>query len=224
MRFLNRLLVFFAVLICLQIHSSLSINAQEIRKTINDYRRGHVFNYHPNDPLNRSKLFNIHTRNYGKFYNCDGEENKRHSPYIYWRAHTESDFPPRVGIFERAKRDIEEVKQRYRDGAGACAKNGQCESCTNAHRLGHPVQCAQCSQTQSEITNSSLKTKLNASNRLQPKADHQVPENQTHGLIKVTNVDMQRDFTSVPASSVAKKTSDARGKVLPNFFRPTSHR
>ena len=44
-------------------------------------RTGH---YSPSDPWVKGHVFRTHTGHDGLFYNCDGEEDKRCSPYIRW--------------------------------------------------------------------------------------------------------------------------------------------
>ena len=102
---------------------------QEVRNAIRDYRDDRVFNYQPSDPQDRGKLFNVHTKHYGKFYNCDSQEDKRNSPYICWKPHYENDFPNRIGFCENLRRDITEIKQRISDGAGNCPSSCNCKQC-----------------------------------------------------------------------------------------------
>ena len=68
--------------------------------------------YKPSDPWTRGKLYNIQTGNSGLFFNCDGEQAKRYSPYICWKPITEKALPTRKGIWNSIKQDIAEVKQR----------------------------------------------------------------------------------------------------------------
>lgn len=97
--------------------------AQEVRKTLNDYRRERVFQYQPSDPWTRSKLFQTHTKHYGLFYNCDNEECKRQSPHICWKEHFEKDFPTWMTWRQRIRHEVGQVRQRIWDGS--CA---DCES------------------------------------------------------------------------------------------------
>ena len=129
---------------------------QELRNAIRDYSGERIFNYQPSDPQYRGKAFNIHTKHYGRFYNCDHQEDKRHSPYICWKPHYENDFPPRVGFCQRLLSDIEEVKQRIRDGAAGCDSSCCCKRCKSngSHHACLPdaseystssdCHCAQC--------------------------------------------------------------------------------
>ena len=112
-----------------------NVEAQELRNALRDFRDERVFNYRPNDPQYRGKAFNIQTKHYGKFYNCDGEEDKRNSPYICWKRHFEKDFPTRVGFCENLRRDIAAINQRLNDGAGPCRQanaNCNCTQCQQA--------------------------------------------------------------------------------------------
>lgn len=104
-----------------------ALNAQtEARKARNDYRDDRVFRYQPEDPWTRSKLFKTHMGHGGRFYNCDGEEQKRYSPYICWKLHFENDLPPRQRFLDCLGCEIAEIKQRIMDGAGACYRTDSC--------------------------------------------------------------------------------------------------
>jgi len=137
---------------CIQLGSETS-NAQEVRKAVRDYKTDRVFNYQPTDPSFRGKLFNIQTKHYGKFYNCDGEEAKRNSPYICWKPHTDKDFPPHVRMIDCIRQDLSEVRQRVKDGAGACYKeNCSCSQCQSVQ----PVESCGCAQCASASTGSAV--------------------------------------------------------------------
>jgi len=109
---------------------SVETHAQEIAKIRDDYHSGPI-TYSPDDPWTRSKLFNAHTGHSGKFYNCDGEECKRYSPYIYWQTNCQSLTPPGRGLLNQLRRDQGRIQQRIADGAGACA----CPNCPPANRV-----------------------------------------------------------------------------------------
>ena len=132
-----------------------NLEAQELKKFLRDYRDGRIYNYSPHDPNFRGKVFLVHTKHYGAFYNCDGEENKRNSPYVCWKPHHERVFPPRLGFWENLRRDIAEVKQRINDGGcGACPANCTCATCQQA-KQGQPVvqnncNCAECSAARTQ--------------------------------------------------------------------------
>lgn len=92
--------------------------------------------YAPGDPQTRSRLFNFQTGHRGAFYNCDGEEDKRNSPYIFW------EYGPADAKLHNPLLDIinwrddkREIAQRICDGAGACCNGGSCQS-------GHPTVIA----------------------------------------------------------------------------------
>ena len=130
MRLSLRLAAFLAVVVCLQVGLNGLIEGQEFRQTLRDYHTDRPFYYQPSDPVTRGKVFNAQTGHHGHYYNCDGEECKRYSPYICWKLHCEKDIPPKVGIWKQLKRDLTEVHQRVKDGAGACYKNNcACAKC-----------------------------------------------------------------------------------------------
>lgn len=108
---------------------------RDFRQTRRDYHLEKPFQYSPDDPWYRGKLYRLHTKHYGLFYNCDGEECKRNSPYICWKVHHEQDFPRPPRLFTQLARDLNKV--RWRIGNGGCCPGPLCGSCTG---------CATCSK------------------------------------------------------------------------------
>ena len=101
-------------------------DAQLLSKIRSEYGKDSVLNYGPADPSFRSRLFNLHTGQSGAYYNCDGEENKRNSPYIKWKTVRGASFPPLFWDIRQWKADRAEIAQRICDG-GCCnpsAKKG----------------------------------------------------------------------------------------------------
>ena len=133
-----------ALFACLVAQSCLhtELEAQEVRKALNDYRRDRVFQYQPSDPFVRSKMFQVQTKHYGWFYNCDNEECKRNSPYICWKPHYEKDFPTTMRAMQRIRHEVNQVKQRVLDGAGMCASGCTCQDCQGSELM--PVQSGGC--------------------------------------------------------------------------------
>ena len=88
--------------------------------------------YSPSDPEFRSKLFRLQTGHAGLFYNCDGEESKRNSPYICWNSQHSADW--RNGACEACRRDRADVRQRLVDGSCCSEKKPdcQCDNCLGA--------------------------------------------------------------------------------------------
>ena len=104
---------------------------RDYRETRRDYVLDKPFQYQPSDPWYRGKLFQVQTGYYGFFYNCDGEECKRESPYICWKVHTEPDFPRRKRPLCFINGEIDKVVRRIRNGScrpqAPCATG--CSSC-----------------------------------------------------------------------------------------------
>jgi len=102
----------------------------QLLQVLNDAKNELPFQYAPDDPLNRSKLFNKQTKHYGLGYNCDSEEYKRNSPHICWKSYSEKDLPSRTGWWQRFNRTVAEVKQRIADGSCIrCAEEDPCQRC-----------------------------------------------------------------------------------------------
>ena len=192
--------------VCFQLVISNS-EAQEIRNAIRDYKTDRVLNYQPSDPWNRGKLFNIHTKNYGKFYNCDGEESKRNSPYICWKPHTDKDFPTHVRMIDCIRNDLSEVRQRIKDGAGACLEdNCNCSQC-QSYQQPQSNGCAQCADAARQSTQSRVAQRASVSPLV---ANSQEP-NGKFGLVQgkiLSNSKSSRQ--AVFAQEAASKTTVAK--------------
>jgi hypothetical protein len=85
----------------------------------------------PCDPWEKGAVFRTHTGHDGLFYNCDGEEEKRCSPYIYWPERPCDDLLSFRRIRCEWKGTIEDAKDRVR--MGACV-----EDCYSRWRPGYP--------------------------------------------------------------------------------------
>lgn len=131
MRAFSLTLIALTVASCLQFAAHSDCQAQEIIKHLGERHGKPKTNYRPDDPWKRGKVFNLQTGHAGLFYNCDNEECKRNSPYICWKEDYEKMFPTPLGLIGRIKRDCERVKQRVRDGAGACARDRNCQECAD---------------------------------------------------------------------------------------------
>lgn len=132
-----------AVILLSSSYLASNVDAQELRKAINDYRNERPFQYQPSDPWTRSKLFQTQTKHYGLFYNCNNEECKRNSPYICWKTHFEKDFPTLMTARQRIRHEWGQVAQRILDGAGMCAEGCGCTDCQTADSTPS-CQCSEC--------------------------------------------------------------------------------
>ena len=126
-------------------------NAQPVRKTVasvsdfwHDSLLDKPFQYSPDDPWKRGVIFNMQTGNFGRYYNCDGEECKRYSPYICWKVHDEPDFLPIFNIRANLRNDISSVRQRIIDGTSGCFCNCGKPGCPKCARKTHAAQCQTC--------------------------------------------------------------------------------
>ena len=109
------------LLILISLYTIDTAQAQERAKIRNDYFLNPTGQYSPDDPWIRSRIWRRQTGHWGKFYNCDCEEQKRYSPYICWK-NAECPF---VGESwrQRWQRDKARIWQRINDGS--------CSECTN---------------------------------------------------------------------------------------------
>lgn len=90
-----------------------------------DYRQ--PMTYSPDDPFTKGLVYRLQTGQAGKYFNCDCEEEKRYSPYIYWQTVCNHTHPkPYCTVLLR---DIHEVKERVRAGACRGGQNCTCGQC-----------------------------------------------------------------------------------------------
>ncbi len=132
---------FFSGLFCFQTCNCDQAAAQHFQKSGGDT----VVNYQPSDPWTRGRWFNTQTGNSGWFYNCDGEQAKRNSPYICWKPDDEPMLPPLVAPWTTWRQQLGDVRQRIYDGScgDQCCT---CADCRQARRNGQQGGCAACAQ------------------------------------------------------------------------------
>lgn len=95
-----------------------------------DYICDKPFQYSPCDPFERGKIYRLHIGHWGRYYNCDGEEEKRCSPYIYWKMNDKPTLPGHLGPLDAICCEYNQVRQRILDGS--------CAECQNCGRTGCP--------------------------------------------------------------------------------------
>jgi hypothetical protein len=172
-----------------------------------DYRQ--PMTYSPDDPFTKGLVYRLQTGQAGKYFNCDCEEQKRYSPYIYWQTVCNHTYPkPYCTVLLR---DIHEVKERVR--AGAC-RGGQ--NCT----------CGQCQQQAGGgyylAENAGQSTSGNASNQAaQPAAEQSAATAEAEAtadhIVYGSRATRQRlaqqgSFTA-PASESAAQTADSQRQM-----------
>ena len=95
---------------------------------------------HPDDPWTQGRLWLRQTGHFGKFYNCDCEEEKRFSPYICWKESASPKLFSGHRWLEQVKCDLRDIKQRIIDGSASCcgrrnqktpSKSCHCNDCAN---------------------------------------------------------------------------------------------
>jgi hypothetical protein len=92
------------------------VQAQQIRKFAHDYFFESI-TYNPQDPQHRSDIYRKQIGHSGRFYNCDNEECKRHSPYIDWKTNFQPQWVNTRGLVDGTVRDLNRVKQRIQNGS-----------------------------------------------------------------------------------------------------------
>ncbi len=99
--------------VCLLAFFASELRAQNVWK---DYVKNQPHYYTPQDPWVVGFVFRQQAGWGGFFYNCDRQEDKRYSPYIYWSMQPQK-CKPKHPILGCIKQQVCEVKQRIRWGA-----------------------------------------------------------------------------------------------------------
>lgn len=143
-------LTLFSLTLAVAFSANRQCDAQLFSKLRSEYGKNSSLTYGPDDASIRSRLFNLHTGHAGAYYNCDGEEEKRHSPYIKWKTVTGRSLPPLFWDIRHWKRDKAEIAQRICDG-GCCnddCGNGDCGHSAKRKKFGfaprHQQPCDCC--------------------------------------------------------------------------------
>lgn len=140
----------FILLTCLAMLSLFGLaengHAQLLKQVREDFGNN-VLRYAPDDPSFRSRLFNLQTGHSGAFYNCDGEEDKRNSPYICWKNTSGDRVYCEARELLNWKRDKAEIAQRICDG-GCCGNHSHVPQLRQKQSCG----CANCSGNAGAIT------------------------------------------------------------------------
>lgn len=206
------------------------LEAQEFKKFLRDYRDERIYNYTPTDPNFRGKVFRVHTKHYGAFYNCDGEENKRNSPYICWKPHHERVFPPRLGFKENLRRDIAEITQRINDGGcGTCAQGCDCAECQQvAPAVESTCSCIDCVAKANGLNQGQIYSSVQpgTQNQMAPRIAQQsnvnsAEPNGRHGLVagKILGNESaawQNQQSAVAANTSASARTNVANQAAPN--------
>ncbi|MBL8890586.1 MAG: hypothetical protein JNL67_11465 [Planctomycetaceae bacterium] len=82
-----------------------------------DYRVNPTGPYSPQDPWQKGRVFRTHTGHDGLFYNCDGEEDKRCSPWIRWGQRPCDDLLAPSRIRAEYQESLCDALERLRSGS-----------------------------------------------------------------------------------------------------------
>ncbi len=89
-----------------------------------DYVKNQPHTYTPNDPWHVGEVFRNHMGHGGLFYNCDHQEDKRFSPFIYWQTRQTICLKP-WPVVSCLSQQLAEVRQRVDWGrCGASSVSG----------------------------------------------------------------------------------------------------
>ena len=146
------------------IGSAGTVAGQERAKIRHDYIDNPTGRYSPSDPWTRSRIWKRQTGHWGRFYNCDGEEAKRNSPYICWKNAN----CPYVdeSLRHTFRRDKARMLQRIADGSCNCGcKQSGSSRCACKQQASEIYSAGSQSQLREQISQASRPTSL--LNRLQ---------------------------------------------------------
>lgn len=96
-----------------------------------DYWANRTGSYSPQDPWQKGHVFRTHTGHDGLFYNCDGEEEKRCSPWIRWGYRPCDDVFSPTRIRNDYKQSVCDALERLK--LGSCQ-----DACGVAAGTGYP--------------------------------------------------------------------------------------
>ena len=181
---------------------------QERLKIRHDYFQNPTGQYSLDDPWTRSRIWRRHTGHWGKFYNCDGEEQKRYSPYICWKN---ADCP---FVDESWRyllwRDKQEIRRRISDGS--------CSTCQEQHTpTQRSCNCHKCTtqvaqaQTRQRQPSQELEVQPSLLSRL---------ESQDSDFVDVTRANQQpsnkaaRQATSNGSQNSTRRSANASTNLL----------
>lgn len=90
-----------------------------------DYKVNPTGLYSPQDPEEMGRVFRTHTGHDGLFYNCDGEEDKRCSPWVRWGQRPCDDLLTPSRIRAEFQESLDDAIERLRSGScqNSCGLN-----------------------------------------------------------------------------------------------------
>ncbi|MCH2180376.1 MAG: hypothetical protein MK108_00080 [Mariniblastus sp.] len=140
--------VFFGLILLVFSGSNAECEAQQLVKTIQDYCLNPFRQFQPDDPQTRSVIWNWQAGRTGLFFPCEEEEQKRYSPYIYWKYQTIDPIPPCPITPYQLNRDWRAAKQRIIDGCSGCSNSSVSMGPTSCNCVGPcAASCSQGCQT-----------------------------------------------------------------------------
>jgi len=120
------------VVLSMVVFGSLCGDTQAIGQNVyQDYWVNRTGSYSPQDPWQKGHIFRTHTGHDGLFYNCDGEEEKRCSPWIRWGQRPCDDLLSPARIRGEYKQSLCDALERLK--LGSCQ-----DTCGVAPGMGYP--------------------------------------------------------------------------------------
>ena len=171
-------------------------SAQLFKKSRLSCGHEHLVQYAPDDPVTRGRLFNFQTGHAGAFYNCDGEECKRNSPYIFWTQGYDDVYCPLCDVVQ-FRRDRCKIAQRICDGS-CCGQ----EQVAGNQSCG----CSECSGGSSTMLSLAKKAAGKTSNRTVAKSKSLLrPRAGAVGLVEARKI--TQPVRKIAAARTAKATA-----------------
>lgn len=126
-----------------------------------DYLANRTGTYSPQDPWQKGRVFRTHTGHDGLFYNCDGEEEKRCSPWIRWGQRPCDDLLSPSRIRGEYKQSVCDALERL--------KMGSCQDhCGTLPGMGYPPGAGYGNETSGSSTHDPSSNSANPNNMEAP--------------------------------------------------------
>lgn len=147
--------------------------------------------YSPSDPWIKGRIFRTHTGHDGLYYNCDEEESKRNSPYIYWKS---QGCRENIHTWKFVKK---ETRQTINDPI--CRwKRGSCQTCPPAVNYPPGAGYGTLASEKKANTNSQEIKQVHDNNL--PEVSNLIEETSAPALPKTTTENSTRSSNPAPAA------------------------
>jgi len=147
--------------------------------------------YSPSDPWVKGRIFKTHTGHDGFYYNCDEEECKRNSPYIYWKNQgCRQNIHTLKFVRYEARQTVNDAICRW--------KRGSCQTCPPAGNYPPGAGYGTLASEKKANTNPQSNTKLHEKNL--PEVSNLIEETSAPALPEPRIENSTRSLNTAPAA------------------------